>query len=188
MEVTKVSWKIRGICTALFDRNTGEVPGSDEDAKKQAPAKVYRNSAGEISVPADMLKASVRNAAKEIGKKMESRKREQAIRAGVFFDKESYSLGFKDFDGLHAEMVTRKGTGNKVTRVMSYRPYIKEGWEIEGTVLLYGVSAMLFKESIELAGFKYGIGSHRPEFGRFEVVECGEVTTKVTQGKKGKAA
>jgi hypothetical protein len=187
MEITKVSWKIRGICTVLFDRNTGEVPGSDEDAKKQAPAKVYRDGKGEISVPADMLKASVRNAGREIGKKMESKKREQAIRAGVFFDREAYSLGIKDFDGLHAEMVTRKGTGNKVTRVMSYRPYIKEGWEIEGTVLLYGVSAQLFKESLELAGFKFGLGSHRPEFGRFEVLECAEVAVDAKAKKKSAA-
>jgi hypothetical protein len=174
MEISKVYFKIRGICPVLFDRNTGEVPGSDEDAKKQAPAKVYLNTKKEVSIPADMLKASMRNACREIGKKMESKKREQSFRAGVFFDSDMFSLGRKDTDGLHAEMVTRKGTGNKVTRVMSYRPMVRE-WEIKGSALLYGVSVQLFIESIELAGFKFGIGSHRPEFGRFEVLECVQV-------------
>jgi len=177
MEISKVHFKIRGICTILFDRNTGEVPGSDEDAKKQAPHKIYTNAEGDICIPADMVKASARSACREIGKKMESKKREQAFRAGVFFDKEMYSLGRKDTDGLHAEMVTRKGTGNKVTRVCSYRPFVRE-WEIEGNALLYAVSQQLFLESLTLAGFKFGLGSHRPEFGRFEVVECVEVANE----------
>jgi len=178
MEISKVYFKIRGICPVLFDRNSGEVPGSDEDAKKQAPSKVYRNSKKEISIPSDMLKASMRNACREIGKKMESKKREQSFRAGVFFDTDMYSLGRKESDGLHAEMVTRKGVGNKVTRVMSYRPMVSE-WEIEGTALLYAVSVQLFIESLELAGFKFGVGSHRPEYGRFEVLKCEQIANKV---------
>jgi hypothetical protein len=178
MEITKMKFKIRGICTILFDRNTGENPASDEDAKKQAVGKVYLNAKKELCIPSDMLKASLRNAAREVGKKMESKKREQAIRAGVFFDQEMYSLGCKSSDGMHAEMVTRKGTGNKVTRVCSYRPFVKEGWEIEGTALLYAVSGQLFLEALALAGFKWGLGGHRPEFGRFEVLVCEEVAEK----------
>jgi hypothetical protein len=183
MEVTKVKFRVRGICSILFDRNTGESPASDEEAKKQAPDKVYRDAKGEISVPGDMLKASVRSASREIGKKGDTKKREQAFRAGAFFDKEMYSLGVKDFDVLHSEMVTRKGTGNKVTRVMSYRPAIREGWEIEGIVLLYGITAQHFSEALLLAGMKYGLGGHRPEFGRFEVVECAEIPVE-SKGKK----
>lgn len=188
MEITKVKFKIRGICPILFDRHTGEAPSTDEEAKKQAPNKVYRDKAGNLSIPGDMVKASIRNAYREIGKKQECAKREQAFRAGALFDQDMYSLAREDFDGLHAEFVTRKGQGKKVTRVMSYRAYVLEGWEIQGTVMLYAISAQVFLEAITLAGFKWGLASHRPEFGRFEVLECEEVVAeqpeKVKKAKK----
>ena len=94
-----------------------------------------------------MPKASMRNACREIGKKTESKKREQSFRA-VFF-RHRYVLSRPEkSDGLHAEMVARKGVGNKVTRVMSYRPMVSE-WEIEGTALLYATRCPLFIESLD---------------------------------------
>jgi hypothetical protein len=76
----------------------------------------------------------------------------------------------KKEDGIHAEIVTRKGAGGKVTRVVSYRPFLKS-WKCEVEAVLYGITPENLKQYIELAGVRYGICGHRPEWGRFEVVK-----------------
>ena len=145
-------------------------PKSEAGYKKQAELKVYLDSKGNISIPANAIKASMRLASSEIGKKMEAKKNRQTVSSAVFFEKEMYSLGKKKPDMIVEDVVTR-GVGDKVTRVKTFRPLIKQ-WKIKVIIVSYNpVSATkdFIEQSLELAGIRFGILSHRPEFGRFTV-------------------
>lgn len=147
----------------------GNQPKNDEGYRNQAKEKCYRNDKGIIVIPANAIKASMKLASSEIGKKMEGKKNRQTIQSAIFIE-DDLSLGKKEPDEIVKDIVTRKGTGDKVTRVPTYRPLIKE-WKAQGIMHLFGVPEIFVKECLELAGFRYGLLSHRPEFGRFTVSE-----------------
>jgi hypothetical protein len=169
-ETTKVRYKLKGICPIKFDRYVeGPQPKNDDGWRKQADKKVYRDKKGFIAIPAVAIKACMRNGASDVGKKMEAKKNRETIRCGVFFEQDMLSVGKKEPDCIAEDIVTR-GKGEKVTRVKTYRPLI-EKWEVEGTMTLFGCPHEFANESLFVGGLRKGLLSHRPEFGRFEVVE-----------------
>jgi hypothetical protein len=170
MEATRVKIGLRSIVAILFDHISGVNDQNDQEAQKNAILKLYLDDDGNICLPASNLKASTREASSEVGNKMGSKQRRNAIRAGLFFMPDMIPLGKKEPDGIHAEPVTRKGTGGKVTRVISYRPFLK-AWECEVEAILYGITPENLKQYMEMAGLRYGLCGHRPEWGRFEVTK-----------------
>jgi hypothetical protein len=165
---TRVKIGLRSLVPILFDRYNGLQDDNDQEAKKNAPFKVYRDDQGMVCIPiGTCLKAATREASSEIGKKTGSKQRRNSIRAGLFFFPELLPVA-KEPDGIHAEPVTRKGTGNKVTRVVAYRPFLKE-WAGEVEAHLYGLTPENVRQYMEVAGLKYGLCGHRPEWGRFEI-------------------
>lgn len=172
MDSSRVVIRLRSITPILFDRYTSISDSNDTEAQKNAIEKLYLDN-GVICIPANALKACIREASSGIGKKTESKTRRNGIRAGLFFDTEMIPLGPKAPDGIHAEIVTRKGTGGKVTRVVSYRPFLKS-WECEVGASLYGITPANLKQYIEAAGLLQGLLGHRPEWGRFELIEIKE--------------
>ncbi len=167
MEITKIKFELESVAPILFDRYSGINDQNDEEAKKNAIHKLYLNPEGIICIPSACLKASIRCAASEIGKKLESKKRRQAVRAGLFFDDE-FIVALpekKEPDGTHAEIVSRQ-TGSKITRVVGYRPFLKD-WKLSTTATLYALTSEFLRQAIELAGFKFALCGHRPEYGRF---------------------
>ncbi len=174
-----IEFELKGICPIKFDNPeytmAEKQPKSEEGYIKMAEKKIYKNNKGEVSIPTKALKASVRLASSEVGKKMEAKKRRQNIRAFLFFDSEYLSLKTKKHDGIVKDLVTR-GTGDKVTRIFTYRPMIKE-WTATGTMQLMDgeLQAEDVKQYFELAGLKFGLLSHRPEFGRFVINKFKEV-------------
>lgn len=175
-EIKKIRFGIKGIAPMKMDKWHGlPDPKTPEGYKKQAEEKCYRDDKGDLSIPATAIKASMRLASSELGKKMESKKNRQAISAGLFVKPVMLSLGKKKHDGIVEDVVTRKGTGDKVTRVVTYRPSIKDGWSVTGMFHIIGIPNNFVKQALELAGLKYGLLGHRPEFGRFVVTEFKEV-------------
>ena len=73
----------------------------------------------------------------------------------------------EDYDEIARDVVSR-GQGVKLTRVAVYRPLVKN-WKVSGEMQTYGVPFDFVKEALELAGMRFGLLSHRPEFGRFMV-------------------
>ncbi len=142
-------------------------PKSEAGYKKQAELKVYLNDKKDICIPANSIKASMRLASSEIGKKMEAKKNRQTVSSAVFFKEEMYPIGKKKPDMIVEDVVTR-GMGDKVTRVKTFRPLIKQ-WKIKIVIISYGATKDFIEQSLELAGIRFGILSHRPEFGRFKV-------------------
>lgn len=170
MKMDQYDFELKSICPMKQDRWLDEKqPKNEEGYKKQAPLKVYKNEKGYISIPSSAVKAAMRFASSEIGKKMEAKKNRQTIKAQIFIEPEMLSIGKKKHDEIVRDIVTR-GTGSKVTRVPAYRPLIKE-WSVKGKINSFGVPKEFIEECLELAGFKFGLLSHRPEFGRFIVTK-----------------
>jgi len=145
-------------------------PKTEAGYKKQAELKVYLNEKKEICIPANAIKASMRLASSEIGKKLDAKKNRQTVSSSIFFDKEMYPIGKKKSDMIVEDVVTR-GLGDKVSRVKTFRPLIKQ-WKIKIKIISYNTLSAtkdFVQQSLELAGARFGILSHRPEFGRFTV-------------------
>lgn len=173
--MTKFKIEIEGISELKMDNwIDGQQPKNEEGYKKQAELKVYRDEKGFISIPANSIKASMKYASSEIGKKMEAKKNRQTISSAIFIEPAMISLGKKDHDGIVRDIVAR-GQGAKLTRVPTYRPLIKKGWKINFEISAFGVPKEFLQECLELAGLRYGLLSHRPEFGRFQVNKFVEV-------------
>jgi hypothetical protein len=174
--ITKVRFGIEGISPLKMDRWTDlPSPKNENEAQKQAPQKVYRCENGELGIPAAAIKAVMVLGIAEAGRRMESKRNKQTIKSGVFLSSTMLSIGKTDYDEIAVDIIVRKGTGGKDTRVPTYRPLIKD-WACEGELLLYGVSSDLAKQSLEIGGLRFALLGHRPEFGRFiitkwEVVE-----------------
>lgn len=163
---TEVNFEIEGIAPLLMDRFHGlPDPKTPEGYQKQAEEKCYRDGNGDLAIPSNALKACMRYSSSELGKKTDGKKNRQTIAAGVFFETDILTLEKAKHDGIAQHVVTR-GKGDKVTRVVSYRPLIKE-WKVSGKMYLFGVPTEFAKQCLELGGIRFGLLSHRPEFGRF---------------------
>ena len=168
MDIVKVQIELESIVPLKMDRFHGlPDPKTPEGYQKQAEEKCYRDESGNLAIPTDSIKACMRLASSELGKKMDGKRNRQTISAGVMFDKAYLSLGKAKHDGIVANPVTR-GKGDKVTRVITYRPIVNN-WKTTGTILLMDVQPSFAKQCLELGGVRYGLLSHRPEFGRFQV-------------------
>lgn len=177
-DIKKIEFEIEGIAPLKMDKWLDlPQPKNEKGYLKQAEEKTYRDDKGDLAIPSNALKASMRLASSEVGKKMEGKKNRQTIRAQTFIHPTMLSLGKKDYDEIARDIVSR-GKGDKVTRVPVYRPLIRE-WSVSGTIQLFGVPEEFIKETMQLAGMRYGLLGHRPEFGRFilkkfEVIDNGK--------------
>lgn len=171
---TQYEIELVSLCPLKMDRWLDlPQPKSKEGYKEQAKQKIYTDDKGMIGIPANSIKASMRLASSEIGKKMEGKKNRQTVSSAIFFDKQIYTLGMKKPDMIVEDIVTR-GMGDKVTRVSTYRPLIKE-WKIKVVITSFGATKDFVEQSLTLAGIRYGLLSHRPEFGRFKIKSFKEV-------------
>lgn len=174
--ITKTMYEaeLESLSPLKMDRWLDEAqPKSLEGYKKQAELKVYTNEKGEICIPANSIKAAMRLASSEIGKKMEAKKNRQTVSASVFLEDTMYPIGKKKPDMICEDVVTR-GVGDKVTRVKTFRPLIRN-WKVKIKILSYGVTKDFIEQSLTLAGLRFGILSHRPEYGRFIVKSFKEI-------------
>ena len=166
----RISFEIEGIAPLKMDRYHGlPDPKTPDGYQKQAEEKCYRDEAGYLAMPSNAIKAVIRYASSDLGKKMEGKKNRQTIQSSVFISPAMLSLGTKKHDGLIADLVTR-GKGDKVTRVISYRPLINK-WKVSGTMNVLSVPPNFIKQCLELGGIRYGLLGHRPEFGRFVITK-----------------
>jgi len=173
--MSKIEFEIKDIgCGLKMDKwIDGIQPKNPAGYKKQAEEKVYRDNKKNISIPAVAIKACMRLASSEVGKKMQAKKNRQTISSAVFIEPSMLPLNKKKYDYIVEDVVTR-GNGSKVTRVKTYRPFVN-GWVVKGVINSFGVPIEFIRECLELGGMRYGLLSHRPEFGRFIITKFQEV-------------
>lgn len=168
-KTVEVEFEIQGVSPLKMDKwIEGQQPKNDEGYREQAKEKVYRNGKGIIVIPANSVKACMRLASSEVGKKMEAKRNRQTIQSAVFIEND-LSLERKDYDEIVKDIVTRK-IGKQDTRIAVYRPLIKN-WKAKGTINLFSVPIEFVRECLELGGLRYGLLSHRPDFGRFVITK-----------------
>lgn len=173
---TTIAFELKGMCPLKMDKYVdGLQPSTDEGYIKQAEEKVYRDEKGNLAVESKAVKASLIASAIELAGIKKGKAMKQTIMAQLFINPLNLTIlpERKDHDGIDKVMVARK-TGTKVTRVPSYRPIVKE-WLIKGEMSAFDVSIDFIKQALDLAGLKYGLLGHRPEFGRFEVTLFKEI-------------
>ena len=165
----EIEFELESICPLLMDKWVdAEQPKTKDGWLKQADMKAYRNKDSELIIPATALKATIKLAANELVGVRKGKSMRQTIMACLFIGSDM-SIGKNEYDEIREDIVTRKGTGDKVTRVATYRPMINE-WNIKGTIHYVsngGLTPEFIEQALELAGFKYGLLGYRPEFGRF---------------------
>ena len=134
------------------------------DPKEEAERKTYRNSEDNLFIPSSHFKASMIKAStdfKMVGKKSYK----EYVKSGVFISPTEIILDKQTYT-IHEEPVVIQRA-----RVMSWRPRFDE-WncEFEIEITDEAINPETLMEILETAGKYKGVGDHRPEYGRFEVV------------------
>lgn len=140
--------------------------------EKEAEMYLYKDSQGNIVVPAINIKACLRDAGRNY--KISGRKTTYgaAIKAGIDIEPAPYvPLKHNGWEVDIRPVVVQRN------RILRARPRFDE-WELEFTIVNKDPQVLLkdtMKKVVEDAGRWIGLGDFRPEFGLFEVVEFKEV-------------
>jgi hypothetical protein len=173
--------RVQGSAALIFHRWSCDDIETKSKAAKGSKAKkednvesyVYRNDAGEISIPGEYFRMSIVNAAKFLQDPRSPRKSAMDLfKAGVVVLDELCSLGSKDWDYLDRRRVMIQRNG--ITRI---RPAFNIGWRCEFTTQVLVpeyISTQLLNEVIQKAGRLIGVADMRPTFGRFQVIGFSE--------------
>lgn len=172
--------RIVGVADLLFHRWNCEAVEAKGKAAKGSKAKktddiesyVYRNDAGELSLPGEYLRQAVIHAAKFRQDPRSPRKSAMDLfKAGVVALTPLASFGTKDWDYEHRCRVTVQRNG--VTRC---RPAMKSGWTIDVDLLVNlpeYIPPDALQDVIVNAGKLIGLADFRPTYGRFSVASFG---------------
>lgn len=170
-----------GVAPILFNRRVDEqiisqlITGKSlakkptlEQLKELAWQRAYKAN-GHFVVPGSMIKGVTR----EGGKKVRMGKAggcHNLIKAIFFVEEPGYAILAKELDGLRNSTIIKKD-GN-----LQYALWPQKNlpWSIKfkARILDDNFPLEALRESMDNGGFYMGIGSGRPEFGRFEVKEC----------------
>ena len=179
----KVETVIQGVAPFLFNRPEDErktVGNISEEERRESAAvtKLHKNGHG-LMATAWMVKQTLLNGAKQCLKGKASIS--NYVKAAVFptdglFDRE-------EADFLHETWGRVPPKTGALVKV--WRPAMKEGWEMRLTFHVTDdrLTADALRLAWENSGMMVGIGSWRPEFGRFIVKEW-----KVIKEAKKKSA
>lgn len=176
--VRKFEFEIMGASKLKMDKYVDELGKNQNDYLRLAEKKVYRDSEGFLAIPSAALKAVLVESFGALVGVKKGKSERLMVRANLYFDQEFLRLlpERKEHDGISADLVTRKGTGNKVTRVVSYRPFVNS-WKIRGSFCFSGSDTQIqfFRDAFEYGGMRCCLLSHRPEFGKFVITKIVEV-------------
>lgn len=169
--MSKIKVEVKGLSPLILNRFFVEKDKKSMRKKVYVPEdeaekKTYRTEKGELYIPCTHFKASMVKAStdfKMVGKKTYK----EYIKAGIIITPIEIILDQQEYE-IHEEPVVIARV-----RVMSWRPKIKE-WTCKFIIEIIDeemINQSTLKEILESAGKYKGVGDHRPEFGRFEVVE-----------------
>ena len=175
----RITGKIKGVAPLLFNRMLeDELEPSNVKGKGRVPVKtrieeakrrIYRDEQG-LYLPGWNFKQCLLEGCKRSGLKEGRRSLVSYLEASVFPDRRLY-FGKDDFDFLHEHWGRRppRTGGACIIR----RPALEEGWELSFglNVIDDRRSPAEIRRSLDEGGLLVGLGSWRPEYGRFMVIE-----------------
>lgn len=169
----RITASIEGVAPLLFNRRVTDPDApaggklTDEQKQTEAESKVYRDDAG-LYWPAWNLKRALLDGCKAAGIKNGRASMASLMQAAIFPEQEP-RFGKDTFDEMH-ETLGRvpPRTGAQVT---VRRPMLSKGWHLDFgiVVVLDHVRPEPIRTALETAGLLVGIGSWRPDYGRFLV-------------------
>jgi len=175
--------KLTGLVPILFNRylgnaSEGHAPGgkiTETDKEALVGQKLHRDENG-LYLPAANLKMAIvggqtsRGAAMIVGSEIEKKKGRAYIdwcKACLFINPGKLYFHKDKWDFID----DRWAKNDKAQLVRAIRPGLKEGWELKFTAAVMDDSAKpdWVRRFFEVAGLRVGVGSYRPDFGRFLV-------------------
>lgn len=175
--VYTIDGKIQGLAPILFnaftdktldDLNTGATGGRFTADQRMAEAmlKLHRGQDGDIILPAWNFKVCMIDGSKKAGLKEGRASMAPFIAATVFVQGE-LKFGKTDPDFIHEAPGRRPPKTGGACLVK--RPAFREGWEIPFTLNVVDDRRAPdhLRKALEEAGLLVGLGSWRPEYGRF---------------------
>jgi len=108
----EINFELESVCPLKMDKwilgNKAE-PKNNEGYIKQAEEKIYTDDEGNLAIPASAVKAAIKYASSEVGKKTMAKKNRQTIMSGVFITPDSLAMlpKRKKHDGIASDVVTR---------------------------------------------------------------------------------
>lgn len=179
----KFAVKIRGISPLLMHRfspdmlttvkqRSGDKKMSEAQMREAAEVFAYKQD-GVLVQPSIHIEGAMVKAATEIKLAGSGKKTyKDLVKSSCFVFPEHIPHKVQDWvvDARAVVMPATKG------RRMCYRPRL-DSWELEFEMQINDDRADpdAIKEILSIAGLRQGIGSYRPRFGRFEVVEFNQV-------------
>jgi hypothetical protein len=171
---------VTGVADFLYHAWNVEAVEAKANAAKGSRAKktddlesyVYRCDNGNLGIPGSHLRGAIINAARFRQDPRSPRKSAMDLyKAGVVVLTSIADMGRRvwDYEDRRRAQVQR----NAITRV---RPALKTGWRAEFDVqinLPEYISESDLNEVIANAGRLFGMGDHRPTFGRFQITAFG---------------
>lgn len=154
------------------------------ERQERAEKKLYRDDGG-VYLPGAMLKACILIGAARSGLKVGPRTSIATfLAAEIFPERKMYFDGKEDFDFMHecwGRIPPKRGAV-----VTIRRPALSEGWKlpIMLNVVADNRTSGEIRQCLDTAGMAAGLGSWRPEYGRF-IVAAWEVDNgeKAAKGK-----
>jgi len=180
----KVHVKIRGIAPLLMhkfseekllktNKRAGDKAQTPEAQREIASQYLYTDEKGVLKQPSIHLEMAFAKSATEFKLAGSGKKSyKEIVQSACFIDEEYLTHENQEW------IVDARAAVNPSTRgrMMCYRPRLNE-WSLSFNMDVLDDRADLdvIKQIIEYAGLHKGIGSYRPRFGRFELVEFTDV-------------
>lgn len=169
-----ITGSIEGVAPILFSRWVTDLEASTtgqrmtpEQRTAEAEQKVYADDGG-LFFPAWNLKRALVDGCRSANLKDGRKSIAPLVMASVFPDREP-RFGVEAFDFMHESTGRRPAkTGGAV---LIRRPALREGWRLAFglNVVMDRLHPDVIRASLDEAGLVIGIGSWRPEYGRFVV-------------------
>jgi hypothetical protein len=176
-----INGRIRGLAPILFNAFTESTIGNlragttggtftDEQRMQEAMEKLHRGPGGDIVLPSWNFKVCLIEGSKMAGLK-EGRKSIAPFLLATVFVQGEMTFGKTAPDFIHE--VTGRRPPKTGGACLVKRPAFREGWEIPFTLSVVDDrrSPDHIRRALEEAGTLVGLGSWRPEYGRFLVTD-----------------
>ena|SRR5579872_3627730 len=174
----RIQTELTGLAPFLYNRIAADAldgtTGKKRDPAAAVEAKLYRAADRTLILPQWNLKRVLLDGAIKLKTKVAKTSLTDLVSACVFVDGDP-SFGVKEPDAIHpcvGRVPPRRGAA-----VLIRRPLLNQGWKLR---VLFAVTNDVIpltqvKAALDVAGLLVGMGSWRPQFGRFEVSQFEQV-------------
>jgi hypothetical protein len=160
----------RMVDSSVLDTGISGTPGTKDGRLEEAEKKVYVGADGNLCIPRLTLKRVILDGARESKVKVLKVSLSKLVAGAVFVDSDP-SFGVKTRDFIHEAVGKIPPRTGKAAIIR--RPALDTGWTLDFRLNVLDEFAAIpseqLKAAVVLAGIRIGMGSWRPEFGRFMV-------------------